>query len=181
VGEGAERFAQEQGIVLCNNTELVVPRERKAWEGCRTGKHAEANHVHQGGTVGAVAIDASGHLIAATSTGGTCCKRAGRVGDAPLIGSGCYADQEAGGVSCTGWGEAIMKIVMAKTAVDGLRALGAKPQQVADDCVKLLASKAHGTGGLILLNREGVPGAAFNTPAMAHGYVQPDGSFFVRC
>src|SRR2546425_11566078 len=74
------------------------------------------------GTVGGVALDRYGSLIAGTSTGGTCCKMPGRVGDSPLIGCGCYADVEAGGVSCTGWGEAIMKIVMAKTAVDLLRA-----------------------------------------------------------
>ncbi|PYU35486.1 MAG: hypothetical protein DMG28_02710 [Acidobacteria bacterium] len=56
------------------------------------------------GTVGGVALDRYGSLIAGTSTGGTCCKMLGRVGDSPLIGCGCYADVEAGGVSCTGWG-----------------------------------------------------------------------------
>ena len=68
-----------------------------------------------------MALDQQGRLFAATSTGGTCCKLPGRVGDSPLIGCGCYADSTAGGVSCTGYGEAIMKIVMAKTAVDFLR------------------------------------------------------------
>jgi beta-aspartyl-peptidase (threonine type) len=179
VGEGAERFATEQGLELCDPMSLVVPRERAAWEGCHLGPHSDANHVHQGGTVGAVAIDRSGHMVAGTSTGGTCCKRPGRVGDSPLIGCGCYADQEAGGVSCTGWGEAIMKIVMAKAAVDQLRAVGAKPQQVADACVHLLATRTGGTGGLILLDREGNPAVGFNTPGMAYGYVQPGGSFFI--
>jgi L-asparaginase / beta-aspartyl-peptidase len=181
MGEGAERFAEEHGIALCENSELVVPRERAAWELCRAGKHDSANHVHQGGTVGAVAMDTTGRIIAATSTGGTCCKLPGRVGDAPLIGCGCYADEEAGGVSCTGWGEAIMKIVMAKTAADLLRAPNANPQQVAEDCVKMLAARTKGAGGLILLDRNGNPCAAFNTSAMSHGYVRPDGSFFVSC
>jgi beta-aspartyl-peptidase (threonine type) len=179
VGEGAERFATEQGMALCDPASLIVPRELAAWEHCHAGPHTDANHVHQGGTVGAVAIDQSGQMVAGTSTGGTCCKRPGRVGDSPLIGCGCYADIEAGGVSCTGWGEAIMKIVMAKAAVDQLRAPGAKPQQVADACVHLLAAKAKGTGGLILLDREGTPAAAFNTPGMAYGCVQPEGSFFI--
>jgi len=178
VGEGAEQFAEEQGIALCNPEDLVVPRERAAWERCRKDAHAEANHVYQGGTVGAVAMDQTGNIVAGTSTGGTCCKRAGRVGDTPLIGCGCYADQEAGGVSCTGWGEAIMKIVMAKTAVDRLRVNEGKPQKVADSCVQLLAKRTKGTGGLILLDREGTPAAAFNTPRMAHAYVKADGSFF---
>jgi beta-aspartyl-peptidase (threonine type) len=101
------------------------------------------------------------------------------VGDSPLIGCGTYADQEAGGVSCTGWGEAIMKIVLAKTAVDKLRVSGAKAQQVADDCIRLLATRTKGTGGLILLDREGNPAAAFNTPNMAWGCARPDGSFHI--
>src|SRR2546428_6630943 len=66
-------------------------------------------------------LDRYGSLIAGTSTGGTCCKMPGRVGDSPLIGCGCYADVEAGGVSCTGWGATLLKIVMAKTPVDLLR------------------------------------------------------------
>jgi L-asparaginase / beta-aspartyl-peptidase len=177
-GEGAERFAQEQGFTLCDPAELIVPRERAAWEKCSKGKHAEANHVHHAGTVGAVAMDQRGNIVAATSTGGTCCKRVGRIGDTPLIGCGCYADQEAGGVSCTGWGEAIMKIVMAKTAVDRLRVNEGKPQNVADSCIQLLGKRTKGTGGLILLDREGTPAASFNTPHMAYGYVKSDGSFF---
>jgi beta-aspartyl-peptidase (threonine type) len=179
VGEGAEKFAVEQGIPLCDPNELVVPRERAAWANCHAGPHSDVHHVHQGGTVGAVAIDLRGHLIAGTSTGGTCCKHAGRVGDAPLIGCGTYADQEAGGVSCTGWGEAIMKVVLAKTAVDQLRVKGARPQEVADVCIRLLATRTKGTGGLILLDREGNPAAAFNTPNMAWGCVRPDGSLHV--
>ena len=179
VGEGAEKFAVERGIALCDPKDLIVQREIAAWENCHTGPHSDVHHVHSLGTVGAVAIDARGHLVAGTSTGGTCCKRAGRVGDSPLIGCGTYADQEAGGVSCTGWGEAIMKVVLAKTAVDKLRASGAKAQQIADDCIRLLATRAKGTGGLILLDREGNPAAAFNTPNMAWSCVLPDGSIHV--
>jgi beta-aspartyl-peptidase (threonine type) len=178
VGEGAERFALEQGLELCDPEELIVPRERAAWQHCHHGGHDEQHHIHQGGTVGAVALDQDGGLVAGTSTGGTCCKRAGRVGDSPLIGCGCYADVEAGGVSCTGYGEAIMRIVMAKTAVDLLRDRIQQPQHAADASIRLLASRAKGTGGLILLNREGQPAAAFNTPNMAYGYVMPDESFF---
>lgn len=179
VGEGAEKFATEQGISLCDPEELIIPREKAAWEICRTGKHVSAHHDHEGGTVGAVALDSRGHLAAGTSTGGTCCKRAGRVGDSPLIGCGCYADEEAGGVSCTGWGEAIMKIVMAKTAADRLRAPGANAQDVANSCIQLLASRAHGTGGLILIDRSGIPAAAFNTSHMAWGSITADGAPFV--
>jgi beta-aspartyl-peptidase (threonine type) len=183
-GAGAEQFATEQGMPLCDPEELVTPAERAAWERCREGQHDARFHLgHSQGTVGAVALDALGELVAATSTGGTCCKLPGRVGDSPLIGCGCYADAEAGGISCTGWGEAIMKIVMAKTAADLLRPPdGGKPLSARDAsiaCVRMLAERAKGTGGLILLDREGRPGFAFNTNRMACGYVREDGSFFV--
>ncbi len=131
-----------------------------------------------GGTVGAVAMDREGRLFAATSTGGTCSKVPGRVGDSPMIGCGCYADVEAGGVSSTGWGEAIMKIVMAKTAVDMLRA-GRSAQPVAEESIRLLAARTGGTGGIILLDRNGTPAFAFNTPHMVWGVASPDGKFRV--
>src|SRR5437899_413656 len=86
---------------------------------CKADKHAAEHHRgHEQGTVGAVALDRDGRLFAATSTGGTCCKLPGRVGDSPLIGCGCYADSAAGGVSCTGYGDAIMKIINANAAAD---------------------------------------------------------------
>jgi beta-aspartyl-peptidase (threonine type) len=189
-GEGAERFATANGLALCDPAELLSEAEREAWGKCRLDRHAAAHHRgHDQGTVGAVAIDKAGNLIAATSTGGTCCKLPGRVGDSPLIGCGCYADLEAGGVSCTGYGEAIMKIVMAKTAVELLRKSGTCEDQAgkvpcetstaglaARETVNLLGKRTHSTGGLILLDRQGNPGFAFNTPRMAYGYVARDGS-----
>jgi L-asparaginase / beta-aspartyl-peptidase len=191
VAEGAERFAKEHGIPLCAPEELVSPAEREAWLHCRQDKHAASHHRgHEQGTVGAVAMDRNGRIFAATSTGGTCCKLPGRVGDSSLIGCGCYADAEAGGVSCTGHGEAIMKIVMAKTAVDFLRrpvtcvdpsAAETCNDSAADlaarDAVHLLAKRTRGTGGLILLDRDGNLAFAFNTPRMAVGCVAPDGTF----
>jgi beta-aspartyl-peptidase (threonine type) len=186
IADGAERFAQKSGLSLCDPNDLVSGAEHAAWLECRRDQHAAIHHRgHEQGTVGAVAMDRDGRLFAATSTGGTCCKFPGRVGDSPLIGCGCYADSEAGGVSCTGYGEAIMKIVMAKTAVDFLRREFPKSKNnsssakaAAEDAVELLARRGKGTGGLILLDRNGNPSFAFNTPRMAYGYVQRDGSFF---
>jgi L-asparaginase / beta-aspartyl-peptidase len=178
-GAGAELFAKENGIALCDPSELIIERERTAWLRCREGNHESTFHFgHQHGTVGAVARDSRGQLAAGTSTGGTCCKFPGRVGDSPLIGCGCYADAEAGAISCTGYGEAIMKIVMAKTAADLLQA-GASSSDAAKGCIRLLSRRTQGTGGLILLDCEGRPAAAFSTPRMAHGYIEPDGSFFI--
>jgi L-asparaginase / beta-aspartyl-peptidase len=178
-GAGAELFAQENGISLCDPSELIIERERTAWLRCREGNHESDFHFgHQHGTVGAVARDPLGGIAAATSTGGTCCKFPGRIGDSPLIGCGCYADAEAGGVSCTGHGEAIMKIVMAKTAVDLLRN-GTTVIAAANECVHLLARRTQSTGGLILLDREGHAAAAFNTLRMAYGHIDPGGSFHI--
>jgi beta-aspartyl-peptidase (threonine type) len=211
VSEGAERYAKAHGVPLCDPKELIAEAEWQAWQQCKKDKHAAANHRgHEQGTVGAVAIDRSGALFAATSTGGTCCKLPGRIGDSALIGCGCYADSEAGGVSATGYGEAIMKIVMAKTAVDLLRPSETQPtglveaqhvcsepprvaaqlsnqpsvgnapsaaMQAARNTIALFAKRTQAAAGLILLDRNGNPGFAFNTPRMAYGYVAPDGSF----
>jgi L-asparaginase / beta-aspartyl-peptidase len=178
ISEGAEQFAYGQGIPLCNPQELISPAEREAWQRCRENSHAAEHHRgHEQGTVGAVALDEQGRLFAATSTGGTCCKLPGRVGDSPLIGCGCYADGETGAVSSTGFGEAIMKVVLAKTACDFLRPAGSNPMRAAQAAVQLLTRRGKGTGGLILLDKNGAPGYAFTTPRMAYGYVNPDGSF----
>jgi beta-aspartyl-peptidase (threonine type) len=178
ISDGAELFAADHGVPLCDPNELVSPAESEAWLLCRRDSHAAEHHRgHDQGTVGAVALDQHGHLVAGTSTGGTCCKLPGRVGDSPLIGCGCYADAETGGVSSTGLGEAIMKIVMAKTAADFLRPAGSSPTRAAQAAVELLAKRGKGTGGVILLDKNGTPGFAFNTPRMACGYVAPDGSF----
>jgi beta-aspartyl-peptidase (threonine type) len=170
-GPGAELFAQEHGLALCAPKDLVLERERQAWLRCAGSEGHKSGH-HFGehmGTVGAVALDQHGNLIAGTSTGGTCCKLPGRVGDSPLIGCGCYADATAGAASCTGWGEAIMRVVLAKTATDLLSA-GKSAPEAAVAAVRLLAERGKGTGGLILLDRSGAPGFAFNTPHMAYGY-----------
>ena len=178
ISAGAEKFVEAQGIPLCAPEELISSAEREAWERCRQNSHAAEHHRgHEQGTVGAVALDEQGRLYAATSTGGTCCKLPGRVGDSPLIGSGCYADGETGAVSSTGYGEAIMKVVLAKTACDFLRPANSNPDRAAQAAVELLLRRGKGRGGLILLDKNGHPGYAFNTPRMAYGYVTPSGSF----
>jgi len=204
VGTGAETFAAENGLALSKPEDLIIDRERTAWGRCLEDSHAGEHHLeHEFGTVGAVALDSNNRLFAGTSTGGTCCKFPGRVGDSPLIGCGCYVDAEAGGISCTGHGEGIMKIVMAKMAADLLAAAentkatksncieigwGSKSapsyslgdaQSIANACVRKLAARAHTTGGLILLDRYGNPAAAFNTTRMAYGFVNPDDSFTI--
>jgi L-asparaginase / beta-aspartyl-peptidase len=191
-GPGAEQFARENGFPLCDSEELITESARLAWQKLREQKRGVEDAAAQPrGTVGAVAFDGDGNLAAGTSTGGTNGKYPGRVGDSPLIGCGCYADAEAGGVSCTGYGEGIMKIVMAKLAADLLRdprvlaphrkkrESATIAQAVADACVRILGHRAHAAGGLVLLDREGRPAAAYSTPRMAYGYVNPDGTFSI--
>ncbi|HXX15541.1 MAG TPA: isoaspartyl peptidase/L-asparaginase [Candidatus Eremiobacteraceae bacterium] len=178
ISQGAEQFAFEQGIPLCNPEDLISPAERQAWERCREDSHAAEYHRgHEQGTVGAVALDDHGRLYAGTSTGGTCCKLPGRVGDSPLIGCGCYADCETGAVSSTGYGEAIMKVVLAKTACDFLRPAASNPTRAAQAAVELLKRRGKGAGGLILLDRNGQPGYAYSTPRMAYGIANSNVGF----
>jgi beta-aspartyl-peptidase (threonine type) len=139
VAEGAERFAAEHGIALCSNEDLVIPREverlRKYQtaqaDSKRAGSQPDGNDLFAPAThdptishdtVGAVALDRNGNIAAATSTGGTLNKAPGRLGDSSLIGCGCYANNESAAVSTTGWGEPIMKLVLAKWTADRIQA-----------------------------------------------------------
>jgi len=170
VGQGAEQFAAGLGIELIENRELVIDRERKRLAEAKAKAAAgERDHTFAGhDTVGAVALDSNGHLAAATSTGGTVNKTPGRVGDSSLIGCGCYADDQSGAVSCTGWGEPIMKLVLGKWATDRV-ASGSVPELAAREAIGYLNSRLNGHGGMILLDARGRYGIAYNTPRMAWG------------
>ena len=163
VGFGAEQFAVEQGFSLCDPADLVIARESERWLRERGEQQSAPGF---GDTVGAVALDAEGNVATGTSTGGTPGKYPGRVGDSPLVGCGCYADNRVGAVSCTGQGEAIMKVVLAKFACDRM-AEGLDPQSVAESAAAYLNERTGERGGLILIDRQGRIGSAFNTPHMA--------------
>jgi beta-aspartyl-peptidase (threonine type) len=115
--------------------------------------------------VGAAALDAAGHVAAATSTGGMVGKRPGRVGDSPLAGAGTYADDRAGAASATGHGERIIQVALTKTAID-LLAAGVPAGEAASRALAAL-DRVGGKAGLILVDRRGAVGAAFNTRSMA--------------
>ncbi len=165
VGEGAERFAAQHGIALCDNAELVIPREVERLRQAKSPQSQKTPDEFAGDTVGAVALDAKGNLAAATSTGGTLNKAPGRVGDSSLIGCGCYADESAA-VSATGWGEPVMKLVLGKWAVDRVL-MGIMPQEAASMAVDYVKRRLNGHAGLILLDPRGRIGLAHNTPRMA--------------
>ncbi len=190
VGQGAEEFAQQHGMELIDNSELVLDRERKRLEEAQAKERAglpdltfagddkspeTAAELASHDTVGAVALDTKGNIAAATSTGGTLNKAPGRVGDSSLIGCGCYADNASAAVSLTGWGEPIMKLVLGKWAVDRVQQ-GRAPEQVAPDAIAYLYKRLGGHGGIILLASDGRYGIAHNTPRMAWGVCDGQGT-----
>jgi beta-aspartyl-peptidase (threonine type) len=173
-GRGAEHFAQAQGIELCDESELLTGHELERWRSIKARKNYSVRESFSGtphGTVGAVARDRAGHIAAGTSTGGTPNKLQGRVGDSPLIGCGCYADDLSAGASATGWGESIMKVVLSKAVCD-YSVLGQAAQAAAEKAIGMLADRAQGLGGLIVIDRSGQIGVAFNTPRMARAWLK---------
>jgi L-asparaginase / beta-aspartyl-peptidase len=192
VGTGAERFARQHGMELCDNMDLVIPREQErlykfqeaqlqgavdeTFSGSLEAPSGAAvvDELASHDTVGAVALDSRGHLAAGTSTGGTLNKAPGRVGDSSLIGCGCYADDLSAAVSLTGWGEPIMKLVLGKWAVDKVAA-GASPAEAAHAAIDYLFERLGGHGGIILMAPDGRVGMAHNTPRMAWGLQTGEG------
>lgn len=158
--EGALLFARQIGVPEFPAESLIVDHERQRWE----SKH---------GTVGCVAFDASGILAAATSTGGIFNKLPGRVGDSPLIGCGTYANSHAA-VSCTGHGESIIRILMAREAAQLLEN-DTDPNEAARAAVITLEKMTGNTGGLILVNGHGKIGSARNTTHMPVCWVTAEG------
>ncbi|MCL4394821.1 MAG: isoaspartyl peptidase/L-asparaginase [Chloroflexi bacterium] len=174
IGNGADAFAAECGIPLVDNSEMFTPATLAKWKEASAHPPSGQYMPHgtiSGGTVGCVAVDRAGNVAAGTSTGGLSFKRVGRVGDSPIIGSGVYADNLLGGASSTGWGESIMRVVLAKYAVDAL-ASDAEPKPVAQKAIEYLARRVGGSGGIIIADRSGRIGFAYNTTHMAHAYVR---------
>jgi L-asparaginase / beta-aspartyl-peptidase len=162
VGAGAERFADTIGFPRCATEELLAETPFAA---------AAPPGGPLGDTVGAAARDRHGNLACATSTGGTRGKQPGRVGDSPLVGSGGYADNWSAAVSATGYGEALMKVLISKQVCD-LVAGGLSAQAACETALRLLAERVGGEGGLIAVDARGGVGVAFNTQAMPYAYAR---------
>lgn len=178
-GDGAEIFAKEQGI------ELVDPsyfRTDKRWEQLqRALKEEAAGQAHSDletakhfGTVGAVALDAQGHLAAGTSTGGMTNKRYGRIGDSPIIGAGTYANAVCA-VSGTGWGEFYIRTAAAHDICARVAYLKETPAQAGEAVIDQAIPKLGGDGGAIVLGADGSAAFPFNTEGMFRGWIGADG------
>lgn len=173
-GAGAERFARERGLCV-PAAALVTPANLARWRRHRDDEALARAPGEPSDTVGAVAIDAAGHAAAATSTGGTPGKWPGRVGDSPIPGSGAWADDRGGAVSCTGHGEAILRAGLAFEAGLRLRS-GAAARDAAEAALaEMRARIGSGEGGLIVVDRGGGLGWAFHTRDMPFAWRSAQG------
>lgn len=166
VARSGERFAAEHGVEMCPKEDLVSSEQQQEWE-------EGAEVLDRPNTVGCVALDANGTLVAGTSTGGTTDQPQGRVGDSAVVGCGLYADNQLGGCSTTGDGESIIPVVLAKTAIDSL-AGDRHPDEAAQKAIDNLVQRVEGEAGCILLDRQGRIGWAYNSSDMAVAYRSED-------
>lgn len=190
-GKGAEQFAKEQGLECVDPSYFFTPErwrslqravERDSLKQVKQLAAVEKNveqmellKKDRYGTVGAVALDMEGNLAAATSTGGMNNKKWGRVGDAPIIGAGTYANNATAAISCTGWGEYYIRLVMAKTICDQMEYANRSLQEAATEMIMVKLPKLGGDGGLIAVDKDGNIAMPFCTEGMYRGFVKRDG------
>jgi beta-aspartyl-peptidase (threonine type) len=201
IGEGAEKFARENGVETVPQSYFFTQRrfdalkriqeeEKKKAEAAKEGKKVSLveskKDENRHGTVGAVAVDKFGNLAAATSTGGMTNKKFGRVGDAPIIGAGTYANNNSCAVSATGWGEYFIRLGVARD-ISAIMDYQAMPIQQAVDAViqrKLPAlGKMDGEdadGGVIAIDKFGNIGISFNSEGMYRAYIDMNGKPVVQ-
>jgi len=179
VGDGAEQFAQSIGMPLVDPKYF---RTEERWQQLQQALKQEAakekSTASPHGTVGAVALDAAGHLAAGTSTGGMTNKRYGRVGDSPVIGAGTYANAKCA-VSATGWGEFYIRTVAAHDICARVEYRGEPIAQAAREVVMEAVPKLGGDGGVIALDADGNIATPFNTEGMFRGWVDRDGKIHI--
>jgi beta-aspartyl-peptidase (threonine type) len=179
IGDGAENFARIMGFPEYNPiTEERLEEWKNLKEKLLKGEPLHWKKIYAlikqhpellKGTVGCVAIDDNGEIVAGTSTGGVFLKLFGRVGDTPLLGAGTYATT-FGGASCTGIGEGIMRTLLAKTACDFMR-MGISAQKTAEACIDLINNTVKTETGIITLDKYGNIGFAYNTENMPVAFV----------
>ncbi len=186
VGPGAEKFAEQNGIELVDPSYFFT---EKRWEGLQKAKelekieldHAAAAHFdpliknQKFGTVGCVALDKKGNIAAGTSTGGMTNKRYGRVGDAPIIGAGTYADNATCGVSATGWGEFFIRNVVAYDIAVQMNYKNISLAAAAKETIQKKVPEMGGNGGIIAIDKDGNIVMEFNTAGMYRAAIDVNG------
>lgn len=190
VGRGAEMFVTSLGMDTVSPSYFftqqrwdALQRAIKAEQVDRAAFNQQEYDAHPDdrkfGTVGAVALDSEGNLAAGTSTGGMTNKRYGRVGDAPIIGAGTYANNSTVGVSCTGWGEYYIRTVAANRVSALMELKGLNVEEASKQVIEEIGNLG-GTGGLISLDKNGNVAMEFNTSGMYRGTVDEDGNISVQ-
>ena len=181
IGEGAEAFARQQGIVFEDDAYFHTDYRWEQLQKARARESARAGGTPDTwlSTVGAVALDSAGNLAAATSTGGMTNKQWGRVGDVPVIGAGTYADNESCAVSATGHGEYFIRATVARDICARIQYTGVSLQEAADQVVMQKLVEMGGTGGIISLDPAGKVSLTFNTPGMYRASVDREGEVYV--
>lgn len=191
IGKGAEQFAAKNGCTIVDPSYFYTTERWKALEKAKADEekklHKEGallkqkeNHDEKYGTVGAVALDYYGNLAAATSTGGMTNKRFNRIGDAPIIGSGTYADNNTCAISCTGWGEYFIRLVMAKSIAGMMEYGNLSLINAANEMVMKKLPALGGDGGLIAVDKNGNIAMPFCTEGMYRGYIKSNGETAVK-
>ncbi len=192
-GRGAEQFAAQVGVEIVDTAYF---RTESRWQGLQKAlqqdslktrldhsftprKAGTVNRDEKFGTVGCVALDKNGNLAAGTSTGGMTNKKYGRIGDAPIIGAGTYANNNTVAVSCTGWGEFFIRSIVAYD-LSALMQYKGMPVQEAGKTVIEKVGVLGGNGGLIALDKNGNMAMPFNTEGMYRGAVTRDGKIEIR-
>lgn len=170
IGGGAERLGRAHGLTFEPEAYFVTPERQAELARAKERRRISLDHAQPAGdklgTVGVVARDRAGNLAAATSTGGLVNQMSGRVGDSPIIGAGVFADAASCAISCTGVGEHFLRTSLARTAALFVETQGMSAQEAATAAIAYLARKVQGSGGLIIVDRDGRCGAAHSTPGM---------------
>jgi beta-aspartyl-peptidase (threonine type) len=187
VGSGAEAFAAMYGLEVVDQDYFYTKERWDALQRVREQDPTKTELDHGSGkatlkivkdekfgTVGAVALDVSGHLAAATSTGGMTNKKWGRVGDSPIIGAGTYANQQCA-VSCTGWGEYFIRLCVAKTVADLMEYKEYSLKKACNEVIMKKLPALGGDGGLIAVDNKGNIAMPFSTEGMYRGYIKNNG------
>jgi beta-aspartyl-peptidase (threonine type) len=192
IGAGAEKFATEQKLELVDPKyfwtqprwdalQKILKEEKDKTTEKKVGSVAASEEPsNKFGTVGAVALDKNGNLAAGTSTGGMTNKKYGRVGDAPIIGAGTYANNNSCAVSATGWGEYFIRLSVARDICSIVEYTAAPIQLAADRVIKTKLQNLGGDGGVIAIDRFGFIGMSFNSEGMYRAYVDKDGKAVVQ-
>jgi beta-aspartyl-peptidase (threonine type) len=179
IGRGAEKFAIENGLDTVPLEYFFTESRWKSLQDTRkkdgsSGSNFVLSENSKFGTVGCVALDKSGNLAAATSTGGMTNKKWGRIGDTPIIGAGTYAADATCAISCTGHGEYFIRYGVARSVADRMELLGESVQKAADFVVLQKLVEAGGEGGLIAVDRFGNIAMPHNSPGMYRGFAVPE-------